>query len=45
MVAVARVLSGNVELLLLDELFEGLAPTVVLALFTVFDSYAVMRPS
>jgi hypothetical protein len=37
MVAVARVLSGNVELLLLDELFEGLAPTVVLALFTVFD--------
>jgi branched-chain amino acid transport system ATP-binding protein len=28
MVAVARALSGNVKLLLLDELFEGPAPTV-----------------
>ncbi len=37
MVAVARALSGNVRLLLLDEPFEGLAPTVVLELFKVFD--------
>ncbi len=37
MVAVARALSGNVKLLLLDEPFEGLAPTVVLELFRVFD--------
>jgi branched-chain amino acid transport system ATP-binding protein len=37
MVAVARALSGNVRLLLLDEPFEGLAPTVVQELFTVFD--------
>jgi branched-chain amino acid transport system ATP-binding protein len=37
MVAVARALSGNVQLLLLDEPFEGLAPTVVLELFKVFD--------
>ena len=37
MVAVARALSGNVKLLLLDEPFEGLAPTVVLELFKVFD--------
>lgn len=37
MVAVARALSGNVSLLLLDEPFEGLAPTVVQELFTVFD--------
>ena len=37
MVAVARALSGNVKLLLLDELFEGLAPTVVQELFTAFD--------
>jgi ABC-type branched-subunit amino acid transport system ATPase component/ABC-type branched-subunit amino acid transport system permease subunit len=37
MVAVARALSGNVNLLLLDEPFEGLAPTVVLELFKVFD--------
>jgi branched-chain amino acid transport system ATP-binding protein len=37
MVAVARALSGNVKLLLLDEPFEGLAPAVVLELFTVFD--------
>ena len=32
MVAVARALSGNVKLLLLDEPFEGLAPTVILEL-------------
>ncbi|HEY6025222.1 MAG TPA: branched-chain amino acid ABC transporter ATP-binding protein/permease [Pseudolabrys sp.] len=38
MVAVARALSGNVRLLLLDEPFEGLAPTVVLELFKVFDA-------
>src|SRR5262249_19873169 len=37
MVAVARALSGNVKLLLLDEPFEGLAPSVVLELFQVFD--------
>ena len=37
MVAVARALSGNVRLLLLDEPFEGLAPAVILELFRVFD--------
>ncbi len=37
MVAVARALSGNVRLLLLDEPFEGLAPAMVLELFKVFD--------
>ena len=37
MVAVARALSGNVRLLLLDEPFEGLAPTVIIELFHVFD--------
>jgi len=37
MVAVARALSGNVRLLLLDEPFEGLAPAVVQELFGVFD--------
>jgi branched-chain amino acid transport system ATP-binding protein len=37
MVAVARAMSGNVRLLLLDEPFEGLAPTVILELFRVFD--------
>jgi ABC-type branched-subunit amino acid transport system ATPase component/ABC-type branched-subunit amino acid transport system permease subunit len=37
MVAVARAMSGNVKLLLLDEPFEGLAPTVILELFRVFD--------
>jgi ABC-type branched-subunit amino acid transport system ATPase component/ABC-type branched-subunit amino acid transport system permease subunit len=37
MLAVARALSGNVRLLLLDEPFEGLAPAVVDELFTVFD--------
>jgi branched-chain amino acid transport system ATP-binding protein len=37
MAAVARALSGNVRLLLLDEPFEGLAPTVIQELFTVFD--------
>jgi branched-chain amino acid transport system ATP-binding protein len=37
MVAVARALSGNVKLLLLDEPFEGLAPSVVQELFRVFD--------
>jgi branched-chain amino acid transport system ATP-binding protein len=38
MVAVARALSGNTKLLLLDEPFEGLAPAVVLELFHVFDA-------
>jgi branched-chain amino acid transport system ATP-binding protein len=37
MVAVARALSGNVRLLLLDEPFEGLAPAVIIELFKVFD--------
>ena len=37
MVAVARALSGNVKLLMLDEPFEGLAPAVVIELFQVFD--------
>jgi len=38
MVAVARALSGDTKLLLLDEPFEGLAPAVVLELFRVFDT-------
>jgi branched-chain amino acid transport system ATP-binding protein len=38
MAAVARALSGNVKLLLLDEPFEGLAPSVVQELFSVFDA-------
>jgi ABC-type branched-subunit amino acid transport system ATPase component/ABC-type branched-subunit amino acid transport system permease subunit len=37
MAAVARALSGNVRLLLLDEPFEGLAPAIVQELFAVFD--------
>jgi branched-chain amino acid transport system ATP-binding protein len=37
MLAVARALSGNVRLLLLDEPFEGLAPAVIEELFKVFD--------
>ena len=37
MAAVARALSGNVKLLLLDEPFEGLAPAIVQELFRVFD--------
>jgi ABC-type branched-subunit amino acid transport system ATPase component len=37
MVAVARALSGDVRALLLDEPFEGLAPTVVEQLFETFD--------
>jgi len=37
MAAVARALSGNVKLLLLDEPFEGLAPAVVQELARVFD--------
>jgi branched-chain amino acid transport system ATP-binding protein len=37
MVAVARAMSGNVRLLLLDEPFEGLGPAVTLELFGVFD--------
>ncbi len=38
MVAVARALSGNVRLLLLDEPFEGLSPAVSQELFRVFDA-------
>jgi branched-chain amino acid transport system ATP-binding protein len=37
MVAVARALSGDTRILLLDEPFEGLAPTVVEELFEAFD--------
>jgi branched-chain amino acid transport system ATP-binding protein len=37
MVAVARALSGNIRVLLLDEPFEGLAPAVVEQLFESFD--------
>jgi branched-chain amino acid transport system ATP-binding protein len=37
MAAVARALSGNVDLLLLDEPFEGLAPAVAQELFKAFD--------
>jgi ABC-type branched-subunit amino acid transport system ATPase component/ABC-type branched-subunit amino acid transport system permease subunit len=44
MVAVARALSGNVRLLLLDEPFEGLAPAIVLDLFKVFDELRIQVP-
>ncbi len=37
MVAVARALSGDVRVLLLDEPFEGLAPAVIEQLFESFD--------
>ena len=37
MVAVARALSGHVRVLLLDEPFEGLAPSVIEELFEAFD--------
>jgi branched-chain amino acid transport system ATP-binding protein len=37
MVAVARALSGDVRILLLDEPFEGLAPAIVEQLFEAFD--------
>ena len=37
MLAVARALSGDVRVLLLDEPFEGLAPAVVEQLFETFD--------
>ena len=37
MVAVARALSGDVRVLLLDEPFEGLAPAVIEELFEAFD--------
>ena len=37
MVAIARALSGNVQILLLDEPFEGLAPTLVEEVFKSLD--------
>jgi branched-chain amino acid transport system ATP-binding protein len=37
MVAVARALSGDTKVLLLDEPFEGLAPAIVEELFEAFD--------
>ncbi|WP_299358874.1 branched-chain amino acid ABC transporter ATP-binding protein/permease [uncultured Paracoccus sp.] len=37
MAAVARALSGDTKVLLLDEPFEGLAPAIVEQLFTTFD--------
>jgi branched-chain amino acid transport system ATP-binding protein len=37
MVAVARALSGDTQVLLLDEPFEGLAPAIVEELFAAFD--------
>jgi branched-chain amino acid transport system ATP-binding protein len=44
MLAVARALSGNVRLLLLDEPFEGLAPAIIEELFTVFDQLRRQLP-
>lgn len=38
MVAVARALSGDTRILLLDEPFEGLAPAIVEQLFEAFDA-------
>ena len=37
MLAIARALMGNVELLLLDEPFEGLAPTIVTDVYNILE--------
>ncbi len=44
MVAIARALSGNVKLLLLDEPFEGLAPAVVEEVFKALDQLRRVIP-
>ncbi|WP_323795487.1 branched-chain amino acid ABC transporter ATP-binding protein/permease [Nisaea sp.] len=44
MLAVARALSGDVRLLLLDEPFEGLAPAIIQDLFAVFDRLRLSLP-
>jgi branched-chain amino acid transport system ATP-binding protein len=44
MLSIARALSGNVRLLLLDEPFEGLAPAVIEELFEVLDRLRAELP-
>ncbi len=44
MLAIARALSADVKLLLLDEPFEGLAPAVVEDLFRVLDQLRTLVP-
>jgi len=44
MLAIARALSADVRLLLLDEPFEGLAPAVIEDLFRVLDRLRTVVP-